>query len=174
MGYNLVVSWEFGSPYLSYLFACLLASFLPYLLTYSLTHSLTHPLTHSLTHSLTHPTTHPLTHSLTHNVCVRNPNIPQIRSNDYIRFSRKRHYVIWNNLGFCRREVEPPKYVAFHIISSIALAGDTSKIASFDLGINVIFAAFFFWIEKLIASLKSTGKILLITFIPPYSTYRIH
>ena len=28
-----------------------------------------------------------------------------------------------------------------------------------------------FWIKKLIASLKSTGKIL---FIPPYSTYRIH
>ena len=70
--------------------------------------------------------------------------------------------------------MEPPKYVVFHIISQIALAGDTSKIANFDLGINVIFAALFFWIKKLIASLKSTGKILFITFIPRYSTYRIH
>ena len=89
-------------------------------------------------------------------------------------FSRKSHYVIWNNLLFCRREVEPPKYVAFHIISSMALAGDTSKIANFDLGINVIFAVPFFWIKKLVTSLKSTGKTLFITFIPPYSTYRIH
>ena len=70
--------------------------------------------------------------------------------------------------------MEPPKYVAFHIISSMALAGDTSKIANFDLGINVIFAVPFFWIKKLIASLKSTGKILFMTFIPPYSTCQIH
>ena len=70
--------------------------------------------------------------------------------------------------------MEPPKYVAFYIISSIALAGDMSKIANFDLGINVIFVAPFFWIKMLIASLKSTGKLLFITFIPPYSTYRIY
>ena len=70
--------------------------------------------------------------------------------------------------------MEPPKYVAFHIVSSMALAGERLKIANFDLGINVIFAAPFFWIKKLIASLKSTRKILFITFIPPYSTYRIH
>ena len=70
--------------------------------------------------------------------------------------------------------MEPPKYVAFHIISSMALAGDTSKIANFDLGINVIFAVPNFWIKKLIASLKSTGKILFMTFIPPYSTCQIH
>ena len=69
--------------------------------------------------------------------------------------------------------MEPPKYVAFYIISSIALAGDMSKIANFDSGINVIFVAPFFWIKKLIASLKSNGRILFITFIPPYSTYRI-
>ena len=70
--------------------------------------------------------------------------------------------------------MEPPKYFVFHIISSMALAGDTSKIANFDLGINVIFVAPFFWIKKLIASLKATGQILFITFIPPYSTHRIH
>ena len=48
------------------------------------------------------------------------------------------------------------------------------KIANFDLGSNVIFSAPFFWMKKLITSLKSTGKILFITFIPPHSIYRIH
>ena len=56
----------------------------------------------------------------------------------------------------------------------MTLAGDTLKIANFDLGSKVIFAAPFFWMKKLITSLKSTGKILFITFIPPHSTYRIH
>ena len=56
----------------------------------------------------------------------------------------------------------------------MAFAGDTLKIANFDLGSNVIFVAPFFWMKKLITSLKSTGKILFITFIPPHSTYRIH
>ena len=70
--------------------------------------------------------------------------------------------------------MESPKYVSFHIISSITFAGDTSKIANFDLGINVIFVSPFSWIKKLITSLKSGGKILFISFIPPYSTYRIH
>ena len=55
----------------------------------------------------------------------------------------------------------------------MAFAGDTLKIANFDLGSNVIFVAPFFWMKKLITSLKS-GKILFITFIPPHSTYRIH
>ena len=89
-------------------------------------------------------------------------------------FSYKSHCIIWNNLLFCRRGVEPPKYVSFHIISSITFAGDTSKIAKFDLGINVIFVSPFCWMKKLITSLKSAGKILFISFIPPYSTYRIH
>ena len=56
----------------------------------------------------------------------------------------------------------------------MAFAGDALKIANFDLGSNVIFVAPFFWMKKLITSLKSTGKILFITFIPPHSTYRIH
>ena len=56
----------------------------------------------------------------------------------------------------------------------MAFAGDTLKIANFDLGSNVIFVAPFFWMKKLITSLKSTGKILFMTFIPPHSTYRIH
>ena len=55
----------------------------------------------------------------------------------------------------------------------MTFAGDGSKIANFDLGISVIFVVLFFWMEKLITSLKSTGKTLFITFIPPYSTYRI-
>ena len=70
--------------------------------------------------------------------------------------------------------MEPPKYISFHIISSIPFAGDTSKIGNFDLGINVIFASPLCWMKKLITSLKSAGKILFISFIPPYSTYRIH
>ena len=70
--------------------------------------------------------------------------------------------------------MEPPKYASFHIISPMTFAGDTAKIANFDLGINVIFVAPFFWMKKLITSLISTGKILFITFIPPYSTYWIH
>ena len=47
----------------------------------------------------------------------------------------------------------------------MAFAGDTLKIANVDLGSNVIFVAPFFWMKKLITSLKSTGKILFITFI---------
>ena len=70
--------------------------------------------------------------------------------------------------------MEPPKYVSFHIISSMAFAGDKLEIANFDLGTNVTFVRPFFWMEKLITSLKPTGKILFITFIPLYSTYRIH
>ena len=56
----------------------------------------------------------------------------------------------------------------------MAFAGDTLKIANFDLGSNVVFVAPFFWMKKLITSLKSTGKILFITFIPPHSTHWIH
>ena len=56
----------------------------------------------------------------------------------------------------------------------MTFAGDTLKIANFDLWSNVIFVAPFFWMKKLITSLKSTGKILFITFIPPHSTYRVH
>ena len=74
---------------------------------------------------------------------------------------------------FCR-EVEAPKYVSFHIISSMTFAGDMSKIVNFDLGSNIIFVALFFWIKKLITSLKSTGKVLFMTFIPQHSTYQIH
>ena len=70
--------------------------------------------------------------------------------------------------------MEPPKYVSFHIISSMTFAGDKLEISNFDLGTNVIFVGPSFWMEKLIKSLKSTGKILFITFIPPYSAYRIH
>ena len=56
----------------------------------------------------------------------------------------------------------------------MTFTGDTLKIANFDSGSNVIFTAPFFWMKKLITSLKSTGKILFISFIPPHSTYRIH
>ena len=70
--------------------------------------------------------------------------------------------------------MEPPKYVSFHIISCMIFAGDTLKIANFDLVIKVIFVVPFFRIKKLVTSLKSTGKTIFITFIPPYSTYRIH
>ena len=48
---------------------------------------------------------------------------------------------------FCRDEVKPPKYVSFHIISSMAFARDTLIIANFDLGNNVIFVTFF-WMKK--------------------------
>ena len=49
---------------------------------------------------------------------------------------------------FCRGEVKPPKYVSFHIISSMTFARDTLIIANFDLGNNVIFVTLFFWIKK--------------------------
>ena len=70
--------------------------------------------------------------------------------------------------------MEPPKYVSFHIISSIIFAGDKSKIAKLDLGIKVIFVSPFCLMKKPITSLKSAGKILFISFIPPYFTYQIH
>ena len=56
----------------------------------------------------------------------------------------------------------------------MTFAGNTLKIANFDLGSNVIFVAPFSWVKKLITSLKSTVKVLFITFIPLHSTYRIH
>ena len=70
--------------------------------------------------------------------------------------------------------MKPPKCVSFHMISSIIFAGDKSKIAKLDLGINVIFVSPFCLMKKLITWLKSAGKILFTSFIPPYSTYRIH
>ena len=89
-------------------------------------------------------------------------------------FSHKSHYITRKNLLFCRRDVDSPKYVSIKIISSMTFAGDTSKIANFDLWINVNFVTPFFWMKKFVISLTSTGKILFITFIPRYSTYRIH
>ena len=56
----------------------------------------------------------------------------------------------------------------------MTFAGDTLKVANFDLGSNVFFVVSLFWMKKLITLLKSTGKLLFITFIPPHSTYRIH
>ena len=75
---------------------------------------------------------------------------------------------------FYRGELEPLKYVSFYITSSMVFAEDTLKILNLDLGSNAIFGVPFFWMKKLIISFKSTGKILFIIVIPPYSTYRIH